>query len=179
MTTSTDLTPSSDLTPKQRLFVTAYLANGFNATKAAKEAGYSEKTAYSIGAENLTKPVIAAAIKKGLSDHAMGAEEVLARLADHARGDMGDFLAIRAGNAFFDLEKAEKVGKLHLIKRYAFSRKTGMELELHDPQSALNTLARHHGLLKDRVQHEGEGLELLRQFLSGDAVKEEDRTDGN
>ena len=37
------------LTAKQNTFVQHYLANGFNATQAAKDSGYSEKTAYSQG----------------------------------------------------------------------------------------------------------------------------------
>lgn len=45
------------MTPKQRAFCDYYLASG-NATEAAVKAGYSEKTAYSIGAENLRKPEI-------------------------------------------------------------------------------------------------------------------------
>ena len=50
------------LTPKQRKFVQNYLINGGNATKAALDAGYSKKTAYASGKENLHKPLIAAAI---------------------------------------------------------------------------------------------------------------------
>lgn len=49
------------LTPKQRLFVEEYLVDR-NATRAAKAAGYSDKTAYVIGCENLTKPAIKAQI---------------------------------------------------------------------------------------------------------------------
>lgn len=45
------------LTEKQELFCQAYLVD-FNATKAAKEAGYSEDTAHAIGWENLRKPEI-------------------------------------------------------------------------------------------------------------------------
>ena len=52
------------LTPKQERFCYEYLANGFNATKAATKAGYSEKTARSIGQENLTKPDILTRIQK-------------------------------------------------------------------------------------------------------------------
>ena len=51
------------LTPKQARFVSEYLLNS-NATQAAIRAGYSPKTAKSIGHENLTKPDIAAAIKQ-------------------------------------------------------------------------------------------------------------------
>ena len=46
------------LTPKQQAFCEEYIANGGNATEAAISAGYSPKTAYSIGSENLTKPEI-------------------------------------------------------------------------------------------------------------------------
>ena len=45
------------LTEKQQRFVEEYLVD-LNATEAAKRAGYSEKTAYSIGFENLRKPEI-------------------------------------------------------------------------------------------------------------------------
>ena len=48
------------MTPKQEIFVREY-AIDLNATQAAIRAGYSEKTAYSIGQENLKKPEIAAA----------------------------------------------------------------------------------------------------------------------
>ena len=48
----------ADLTPKQKAFCQSYAGNG-NATESARLAGYSEKTAKEIGAENLTKPNIA------------------------------------------------------------------------------------------------------------------------
>lgn len=54
----------SGLTPKQERFCYEYLANGFNATKAALKAKYSERTAYAIGAENLKKPQIQARIQE-------------------------------------------------------------------------------------------------------------------
>lgn len=49
------------LTPRQQKFVLCY--NG-NATEAAIKAGYSKKTAKSIGSENLTKPDVALALKE-------------------------------------------------------------------------------------------------------------------
>ncbi len=53
------------LTPKQQLFVAEYLVD-LNATQAAVRAGYSEKTAYSVGHENLKKPEVAAAIQEAM-----------------------------------------------------------------------------------------------------------------
>jgi phage terminase small subunit len=55
------------LTPKQEHFVEEYLID-LNATRAALAAGYSEKTARSTGAENLTKPDIAAAVATAQAD---------------------------------------------------------------------------------------------------------------
>jgi phage terminase small subunit len=81
------------LTERQRGFVEAYLVC-LNASEAARRAKYSERTAGSIGHENLKKPEIAAAISAGFALRAMPADEVLARLADMARGSMSDFLRV-------------------------------------------------------------------------------------
>ena len=51
------------LTAKQKMFAQEYLVD-LNATQAALRAGYSKKTAFSIGNENLKKPEIQAAIQK-------------------------------------------------------------------------------------------------------------------
>ena len=49
------------MTPKQARFVDEYLLD-MNATQAAIRAGYSKKTAYEIGYENMKKPEIAIAV---------------------------------------------------------------------------------------------------------------------
>ena len=53
------------LNARQNTFIAEYLVD-MNATQAAIRAGYSEKTAYSIGEENLRKPEIANAIQEQL-----------------------------------------------------------------------------------------------------------------
>ena len=53
------------MTPKQQRFVEEYLID-CNATQAAIRAGYSEKTAAVIGAENLTKPNIQEAVETAM-----------------------------------------------------------------------------------------------------------------
>ena len=50
------------LTPKQKAFADNYIENGGNASAAARDAGYRERAAGSMGAENLKKPQIAAYI---------------------------------------------------------------------------------------------------------------------
>lgn len=51
-----------DLTGKQKAFCHEYVID-WNATRAAKEAGYSEDSAQQIGSENLLKPLIQAYIE--------------------------------------------------------------------------------------------------------------------
>ena len=61
MNESGDIKQEVALTDKQEKFCYEYVLH-LNATKAAINAGYSEKTAYSIGNENLKKPEIQARI---------------------------------------------------------------------------------------------------------------------
>lgn len=55
------------MTLKQRRFCDEYLID-LNATAAAIRAGYSKKTAYSIGSENLKKPELAAYMRARMAE---------------------------------------------------------------------------------------------------------------
>lgn len=55
------------MTEKQKRFCDEYLTD-LNATQAAVRAGYSKKTAYSIGEENLRKPEIKEYIEKRMAE---------------------------------------------------------------------------------------------------------------
>ncbi len=77
------------LTAKQARFVEEFLIDS-NATQAAVRAGYSEKTAYSVGHENLKKPEVATAIQAAqtaLSERLeVTADRVVAGLLSEAEG---------------------------------------------------------------------------------------------
>ena len=64
------------MTPKQKRFCDEYLIDT-NATQAAIRAGYSEKTAYSIGEENLKKPDIRAYIDERLAELETRVEDLM------------------------------------------------------------------------------------------------------
>lgn len=76
------------MTPKQKAFCDYYIAT-LNATESAEKAGYSKKTARSIGAENLTKPdikaYIAERLQKANEERIATAEEVLEYLTSVVR----------------------------------------------------------------------------------------------
>jgi phage terminase small subunit len=84
------------LNPRQTLFVKEYVVCK-NATEAAKRAGYSEKTAYASGKENLHKPLIRAAIDKELNKLYAAvditAKRVIEELSKIALADMTDLTA--------------------------------------------------------------------------------------
>lgn len=146
------------LTNKQRLFVEYYLGEcNFNAAAAARKAGYSARTAKEIGRQLLTKLDLQEAIRARLAEAAMGAEEVLARLADQARGTMADFMRLRKdGKAVLDLKRAEAAGKLHLVKELT-TGKDGTKVRLYDAQAALVKIGTHHGLFKEQHEFSGPG----------------------
>lgn len=137
---------ATNFTALQRAFIDYYILEK-NATKAAQLAGYKGNyaTLAVVGSENLRKPYIRAEVDRRFAENAMGKDEVLARLADIARLDMAEFLAIRNGIPYLDLSKAQEASKLHLLKKFK-TTKAGTEIELYDKQAALETLGKHLGL---------------------------------
>ena len=119
------------LTPKQKDFCEYYLQTG-NATEAAKRAGYSEKTAYSIGQENLNKPVISEYIanRRAEMDKTLIADsdEVLRFYSAVRRGEVKDQFGLDAS-----LGDRLKAGD-SLMKRYAVSKKNTISEQMaEDP----------------------------------------------
>lgn len=107
----------AELTAKQRLFVAEYLKD-LNATQAAIRAGYSERTAQAMGAENLTKPLIKAQIDAALADREertqIDADWVLKRLAAEAEADIAD-LYDEATGALLPVHKWPKIWRQGLV----------------------------------------------------------------
>lgn len=104
------------LTPKQKAFADYYLECG-NASEAARKAGYSEKTAPFIGAENLKKPKVFAYIAERMAQteesRIASADEVLQFYSDVMRGKVKDQFGLDA--ALTDRLNAGK----ELMKRHA------------------------------------------------------------
>jgi len=165
------------LKPKQQLFLTEYLKD-MNATQAAIRAGYSPHSAYSMGQKLLKKGEIQEEIGRKLNDSAMKADEILQKLTEIARGDMGDFLDVSSMSFQIDLNKAKEADKLKLIKRIKQhttisqhkdgeeEENTRIEFELLDQLRALELLGKYHKLFIDRtdVTSGGEPLVSAEKF---------------
>lgn len=113
------------LTPKQKAFADEYLICG-NATEAAKKAGYKEKAAYAMGAENLKKPQISAYIaerQKQIEDSRIATiDEVMQYLTSVMRGEIKDQFDLEA-----PLAERTKAAQ-EILKRNNEKRKLEVEL---------------------------------------------------
>ena len=101
------------LTEKQKRFIDYYIETA-NATESAKKAGYSEKTAKNIGAENLTKLnfYIQERLQQKESSRIASQDEVLQYLTKVMRGEEKDQFGLDAS-----LQDRTKCAEL-LGKRY-------------------------------------------------------------
>lgn len=117
--------PKDKLTPKQKKFCDEYLKLG-NATQAAKNAGYSEKTAYRTGADNLKVPhildYINARQEQIASKDIADIEEIMKYLTDVMRGKIKDLFDLDAS-----LSERTKAAQ-ELLKRNVDDRKMNLEL---------------------------------------------------
>lgn len=149
---------------KHEQFINEYLLC-WNATQAYLKVypKSSYEAARRSASDLLTNPDIEKEIQERIAENAMSANEVLARLAEHARGDIDDYLN---DTGAFDLEKARQAGRTRLIKKLKTrtTQKTGddwesttveVEFELYDAQSALVHIGKHHKLFADRTEITG------------------------
>lgn len=137
------------LTDKQKRFVDEYQVD-LNATAAAKRAGYSEKTAYSMGQRLLKKVEIQAAIQKRQAKLRgkleITQERVLEELAAIAFANGTDFATI-THNGLVRLTPTDEVPEEK--KKAVASIKEGRygtEIKLHDKVRALELLGEHLGV---------------------------------
>jgi len=81
------------LTVKQQRFIDEYLVD-FSKTKAAIRAGYSKKTAYSIGNELAKKPEIKAEIDRRLEELSLSAKETTKLISDIAKSSLNEYFTV-------------------------------------------------------------------------------------
>jgi phage terminase small subunit len=164
------------LTARQQRFVNEYLVD-LNATQAAIRAGYSKKTAKSVGSENLTKPDIAAAIAarqaKVAAKLEITQERVAAELAKIGFANMADYMRGGGdGDPYLDFSNLSRDQAAALAEITVEDFKDGrgedardvrrIKFKLHDKRAALVDLGKHLGMFKERVEHTGaDGTPLI------------------
>jgi phage terminase small subunit len=158
------------LTRKQQLFVEEYCIDK-NATQAAKRAGYSANSAYSIGQENLKKPVIRAEIEKSIEQTCDRLQITTERILDE-----------ESCIAFFDMRKIvddnNNLIPLIQLPTHIARAISGLDIKdiydregvligrtytykFYDKGRSLERLAKHKGMYMTRVQVEFEEFQQM------------------
>ena len=151
-----------NLTSKQQRFMDEYLID-LNATQAAIRAGYSKNSARQIGQENLSKPVIAAAVAKAKQERSeaikIDAEWVLRQAVELHRRCMQEIRPVRNpktgkqlydddDNALFTFNATASTRALELIGKHV---DIGAFKERVEISSGLSMVERLHAG-RDRVR---------------------------
>ena len=151
-----------ELTYKQKLFVKEYCIKK-NASEAARRAGYSQKTAFRSGQENMQKPAIKAKIAASLDNTfkklEITKERILQEEADLAYVDVRTLvnsedgsplplhkLPDRVAHALKDLEIQEFVNREGEVTDRKYKYK------MNDKGAALFRLEKTQGLIIDKIQ---------------------------
>lgn len=154
---------------KQKAFIEFYMQNGWNATEAAKQAGYKGNRAVLsvVGSENLVKPNIQKVISKRFTQMGMSADETIARLVRMARSfDVTRYATTvktysigKDGEAYLsgfavdiDMKKLQRDGFGPLVKRIYATRTGSIQVEMHDQKHALELIGKHHALFTERIE---------------------------
>lgn len=164
------------LTEKQRNFVAEYVET-FNATKAAIAAGYSEKTAYSMGHQNLKKLEIKTAIREFQKE--MQVEISPARLVEEyinlAMVDPADFYD--KNGDFLPVPKMPRRARMALQGTDLAVSSIGdnetivtKKIKWQDRKSVLDSLARSMGMFIDKQEVTGSLEHTVRTKEETDAI---------
>jgi phage terminase small subunit len=186
------------LTDKQRLFVKHYILTR-NATQSAIKAGYSERTARSIGQRLLTNVDIKKAIEKRFEKVEQpldtSIDNLVKQLGKQAYADMRDFVEITErpyykvdmeGNLILDADnKAIIDGYESFIKMKPLEEidgtliteikqtKDGIQFKRTDPQKAIEMLGKYRKMFTEKVEHSGEGAPINVVFRANRPPKKE------
>ena len=130
------------LTEKQKRFCDYFIETG-NITEAAIKAGYSKKTAYAIGQENLKKPILKAYIDEKLeemqSKRIADATEVMELLTQALRGEIKEEIVV-----------VENIGD-YMSEAKTIDKQIGAK----DRIKAAELLGKRYGLYTDKVNITG------------------------
>ena len=158
------------MTPKQKLFAEEYLKD-LNATQSAIRAGYSKRTAYSIGQENLKKPEIQKEIQRLMDKRSkineITADNVLQELASIAFADSTAYAKLKHKSVVNDVTgETDEVPYIEFtdtddlseeqkkaISAIKYTR-NGIAVETHNKLKALELLGKHLGMFEEQQEEQ-------------------------
>jgi hypothetical protein len=155
------------LTGKQLAWVDAYIGNAaFNATEAARQAGYTGGDAALgvTGHRTLRNAKVREEVARRIKDRGMDADVVLDRLAQLILGGVHDLIEVDDKGAMrFDWLKLKRSGRMAAVKKVKPSPDAEPEVEWHDKLGAIEKMCKILGLL-DRTAESSADNPMIRAF---------------
>lgn len=142
------------VTEKQKRFCDEYLTD-LNATQAAVRAGYSKKTAYSIGEENLRKPEIKEYIEKRMAEKESqliaNQDEVMRYLTAVMRREKMESVVVTLNTEKTSYVPDENGTMRKQMVKQEIPRIIEIPAPLRDANKAAELLGKAYGIYTDRV----------------------------
>ena len=137
------------LKDKQRVFTIEYLKD-FNAARAARDAGYSERCDRQIGSRLLTNVDIANAVAEQLHERGVSADRIKVALAEILFGaNLKDFAPWLTGDKTLEQLEADGVN-VQLIESASIGQAGVRRIVLYNRMRAAKELARVLGLVTEK-----------------------------
>jgi phage terminase small subunit len=176
------------LSPKREMFCQEYVGTFdsetkcFNATQAAIKAGYSKKTAQEQSSRLLSNAIVKARIDLLIAERlrrvGVTQDEVIAELKKIAFSNMRDF--VNWGPNGVALQPSSELTEEQAACVSEVSETTtegggSLKFKLHDKKGALETLARHLGMLHDNMDHTTKDKEIAQHVYNFIDVKQKEQ----
>lgn len=168
------------ITPQKQAFA-YHLARTGRVGESAKLAGYShENTGSRLLAQDVVQELVAQELRKVISSEGESEESVIARAANWANGDIGDYFEPNTGwTQIKDLTdlSAEQRRRIKKVKITPGEFGNTIDLELHDPMKANAELAKYLGMLDKQSDDDLPTLEKMADDLRA-TLNEMDEVEG-
>lgn len=151
---------------KRQEFINQYFICRFNATEAARQAGYKNPNKY--GPKLLHEPEVEAEIKRRMKERTLEADQVLFLLTGQATANAADFID---EHGIVDFEYIKESGvQVEEINHY----KGRSGFKLPSTQQALNLLGKYHKLFTEKSEVEVSGaIEQTHKIELGDLTDDQ------
>lgn len=167
------------LNPKQELFCQQYTIH-WNATRAAKEAGYSEKSAMELGYQLLQNPSVKSRIEK-LTEHALkemgiSRARVLNELSRIAFTNMSDLANWNESGVRFKSSEEispEIATAISEVSETVTQAGGTLKIKQHDKVKALELLGKHLKMFTDKHEHSGPDGKPIETLNKSDLTDEQ------